>query len=112
MDILTLFFDIDEFCQKFEPLWNQHLLAGECKRRNRARNLSTSEVLTILVLFHAAGYRNLKQFYTEFVCRHLRAEFPQLVSYNRFVEFERDALVPLAAYWQTRRGACTGMRVC
>ncbi len=109
MDILPLFFDIDEFCNAFEPLWNRHLFAGEAKKRNRARSLSTSEVLTILVLFHAAGYRNLKQFYTEFVCQHLRGEFPNLVSYNRFVEFERDALIPLAAYLQTKRGRCTGI---
>jgi hypothetical protein len=65
--------------------------------------------MTILVLFHQSGYRNLKQFYLEFVSRYLRAEFPSLVSYNRFVEFERDALVPLSAYLQTKRGNCTGI---
>ena len=65
--------------------------------------------MTILVLFHTSGYRNLKQFYLEFVCLHLTAEFPTLVSYNRFVEFERDALLPLAAYLETRRGSCTGI---
>lgn len=109
MDILTLFFDIDEFCIIFEPLWNHHLLVGELKRRKRRRSLSLSEVMTILVLFHQSGYRNLKTFYLEFVCQHLKAEFPCLVSYNRFVEFERDALVPLAAYLETKRGACTGI---
>ena len=109
MDILTVFFDIDEFCKVFEPVWNSHLLARELKSRNRQRSLSLSEVITILILFHSSGYRNFKQFYLAFVCRHLRAEFPHLVSYNRFVEFERDALVPLAAYMQTRRGRCTGI---
>lgn len=84
-------------------------MAQNCKKRNRRRSLALSEVMTILILFHQSGYRNLKQFYLEFVCRHLRAEFPQLVSYNRFVEFERDALVPLSAYLQTRRGCCTGI---
>jgi Transposase DDE domain len=39
----------------------------------------------------------------------LIVEFPGLVSYNRFVEFERDALVPLSAYLQTKRGVCTGI---
>lgn len=65
--------------------------------------------MTILVLFHISGYRNLKHFYLEFVCQHLRSEFPALVSYSRFVEFERDALIPLAAYLQTKRGSCTGI---
>jgi hypothetical protein len=109
MDILALFFDIDEFCKLFEPAWKHHLLAGNCRRRNRKRRLSLSEVMTILVLFHRSGYRNLKQFYLEFICQHLRSEFPALVSYTRFVEFERDALIPLATYLQTRRGSCTGI---
>ncbi len=109
MDILPLFFEIDEFCQVFEPLWRKRLLADGLKHRHRRRRLSLSEVMTILVLFHQSGYRNLKQFYLEFVGVHLRAEFPGLVSYNRFVEFERDALLPLAAYLQTKRGVCTGI---
>ena len=109
MDILPLFFDIDEFCRQFEPLWNKHLLDTNGKRRQRKRSLSSSEVMTILVLFHRLGYRNLKQFYLEFVSEHLRAEFPALVSYNRFVEYERDCLILLAAYLQTRRGNCTGI---
>lgn len=109
MDILTLFFDIDEFCKLFEPLWKRHLLESESRKRNRERSLSLSEVMTILVLFHVSGYRNLKRFYLDYVCEHLRAEFPALVSYTRFVEFERDALIPLAAYLQTKRGRCTGI---
>lgn len=109
MDILPLFFEIDEFCCQFEPLWRKRLLADGLKKRRRRRRLSLSEVMTILVLFHQSGYRNLKQFYLEFVSVHLSAEFPKLISYNRFVEFERDALLPLAAYLETRRGRCTGI---
>lgn len=77
MDILTLFCDIDEFCKEFEPVWNKHLLDARTKKRNRRRQLAVSEVLTLLVLFHLSGYRNLKAFYVQFVCRHLRAEFPR-----------------------------------
>ena len=109
MDILPLFFEVDEFCRFFEPIWNKHLISQNRKRRNRRRSLAVSEVMTILILFHSSGYRNLKQFYLEFVCRYLTNEFPSLVSYSRFVEFERDALVPLVAYLQTRRGHCTGI---
>lgn len=109
MDILPVFFEIDEFCQVFEPLWRRRLLADGLRKRHRRRRLSLSEVMTIMVLFHQSGYRNLKQFYLEFVGLHLSAEFPGLVSYNRFVEFERDALLPLAAYLQTKRGVCTGI---
>lgn len=109
MDILPLFFEIDEFCKVFEPLWNKHLLSQNNKKRCRKRTLCLSEVMTILILFHQSGYRNLKQFYLEFVYQYLPREFPQLVSYQRFVEFERDALVPLSAYLQSRRGCCRGI---
>lgn len=109
MDILPLFFEIDEFCQWFEPLFKAHQLADGQIKRNRRRSLSLSEVMTILVLFHGSGYRNLKQFYLEFVCVHLREEFPAVVSYNRFVEFQSEALMPLAAYLQSRGGTCTGI---
>lgn len=109
MDILPLFFEVDEFCRVFEPLWRKRLFADGLRKRDRQRRLSLSEVMTILVLFHQSGYRNLKHFYLEFVGLHLSAEFPGLVSYNRFVEFERDARLPLAAYLQTKRGRCTGI---
>jgi hypothetical protein len=40
MDILTLFFEIDEFCRAFEPLWRKHLLADGTMKRHRRRTLS------------------------------------------------------------------------
>ncbi len=50
-----------------------------------------------MILFHDLGYRCLKHFYLEKVCKHLCNLFPQVVSYNRFVELEK-ALGALAAY--------------
>jgi Transposase DDE domain len=109
MDILPLFCDIDDFCLLFEPAWRRHLLtSGLCRRRKHGA-LSLSEVMTILVLFHASGYRDLKSFYTRHVSEQMTAAFPKLVSYNRFVELQRDALVPLWCYLQTRKGSCTGV---
>ena len=40
------------------------------------------------LLFHYSGYRCLKHFYLNEVCVNLRHLFPQVVSYNRFVELE------------------------
>ena len=40
---------------------------------------------------------------------HRWAEFPALVSYNRFVELTPSVLVPLLAYLQQRQGSCTGL---
>jgi transposase len=109
MDILPLFCDIDDFCRLFEPAWRRRLLtSGKC-RRNKPGALALSEVMTILVLFHASGYRDFKTFYTRHVTRQLGGAFPKLVSYNRFVDLQREALVPLWCYLRTRRGRCTGI---
>lgn len=38
--------------------------------------------MTILILFHHSHYRTFKDFYREYVRRHLCEEFPTLVSYK------------------------------
>jgi hypothetical protein len=109
MDILPVFCDIDDFCQLFEPLWKQRLLATGERQRDRAARLCLSEVMTIIVLFHASSYRNFKAYYTEQVMKHYAGAFTRLVSYNRFVELMPSALVPLCGYLQTRKGRCSGI---
>ena len=54
--------------------------------------------MLIMILFHDSGYRCLKHFYLEAVCKHMRHLFPRVVSYNRFVELERDVAIPLALF--------------
>lgn len=107
MDILPLFCEIDDFCLLFEPLWQARLL--ETRQRNRPSTLCLSEVMTIIVLFHASSYRNFKAYYTEQVLKHYAWAFPRLVSYGRFVELMPSALVPLCGYLQTRKGRCSGV---
>ena len=65
--------------------------------------------LVDLVAEHQSQYRTFKAFYQQHVCRHLRAAFPQLVSYGRFVELMPSALIPLCAYLRQCQGACTGI---
>ena len=107
VDILTLFCDIDDFCLLLEPLWERKLL--ETRRRHRPSALCLSEVMTIIVLFHASSYRNFKAYYTGQVLKQYAWAFPRLVSYGRFVELMPSALVPLCGYLQTRKGRCSGI---
>jgi hypothetical protein len=107
MDIVTLFCEIDDFCKRMTPWLNVHLLP--VRQRERESRMHLSEVMTILVWFHVVGYRNFKQFYLHEVSEQLCAEFPHLVSYNRFVELQRDALLPLCIYLKQRYGCCSGI---
>ena len=108
MSILDLYCSVDTFWQVFAPLWEREQVAAG-RRRRRATRLSPSELMTILILFQQSGYRTFKGFYTHYVQTQLRAEFPQLVSYSRFVALIPRVLLPLAVYLQTQLGDCTGI---
>lgn len=97
MSLLELFCDIDDFWQLYQPVWYQTLLASGA-HRVRECQLSMSEMLTLVVHFHQKRYRDFKTYYTEYVQRHLRAEFPRLVSYTRFVQLMPRILLALCAY--------------
>lgn len=109
MSLLQLFCEIDDFWQAFKPMWeSQQLSSGEQQRR-RATQLTMSEIMTIMVLFHQSNYRTFKHFYQDYVCQHLSGAFPNLVSYNPFVELQARCVVPLAAYLQSCGGRSRGI---
>ena len=66
--------------------------------------------MLIIILFHDSGYRCFKHFYLDYVCKHLRHLFPKVVSYNRFVELEKEVAIPLALFIKiVLLGKCTGI---
>jgi len=110
MKITEMFCEIDDFCNVFIPKWERYLISLGYKQRRRKHWMVSSEIMTITVLFHISGYRTFKHFYTSYVCCYLRDAFPNLVSYNRFIELQKNILVPICAYLkQYRRGKATGI---
>jgi hypothetical protein len=71
--------------------------------------MSLSEVMTIVIAFHGSGYKTFKEFYTLQVQPHWNKAFPNLVSYNRFVELMPWSMMLLCCFLQTRKGEVTGM---
>lgn len=111
-EVTDIFYLIDEFSKEFEFNLSKGQLQEDNarKHRNKPNRLSDSEIMTILVAFHLSGMRNLKHYYLFYVSKHLRGEFPKLVSYNRFVELQQRILLPLVLFLKTcRMGACTGI---
>ena len=106
-----LFCSVDDFCQSFEPQWKQQLLGFGLKLRNRHRSLSLSlsEIMTILIGFHQSCYRNFKTYYQEKVQSEWTNEFPELVSYQRFIEWVPSTLVSMCAYLRSCFGKCSGI---
>jgi len=108
--LVELFCDVDDFCQIFEPYWSHQLLQSGVQQRQRRRSLNLSEIMTILIYFHQSYYRNFKAYYQLHVQCNLSADFPGLVSYQRFIEYIPSAFVPLMVYLKTRcLGTCTGV---
>ena len=97
--------------------------------------MTASEIMTILIYFlalnqhltglgrfHQERHRDflahktapnglfaLKTYYQNHVCQYLSTEFPNLSSYNRFVEWIPRALIPLTAYLFAQLGSCSGI---
>ena len=106
--ITQIFCDTDDFYKNFWSIWRCRLLGD--RKESSSRSLSMSEIMTIVIFFHLSGFRKFKDYYTKHVCIHLRKEFPDLVSYNRFVELMQGCLFPLMAYLKiSRMGKVTGI---
>ena len=105
--ITEIFYHVDTFCIHFHQALACHIIGNPPKRKPK---LSTSEVITVMILFHHSGYRTMKAFYNDYVKVHMRHLFPKSVSYNRFVELMAGANLPLALFVKTCcMGSCTGI---
>ena len=110
MTIISLFCEVHDFFIAYEKYKAAHQLpAIQCpETRGRPRILHASEVMTILILFHQSGYQTLKAYYEKHVRLYLRWAFPNLVSYNRFVELQQEVLEALSVFLHLRFGTCDG----
>jgi hypothetical protein len=110
--LISIFCDVDDFCKHFEHEWNKMLIEDQSqnkKRRNRKPELSLSEAIAIIIMFHKTRYRTFKDYYHRFVIAFLKPYFPKLLSYSRFVNLMKTCLFPLFVFSQGCLGNCTGI---
>jgi hypothetical protein len=110
--VTEIFCLVDDFCKEMELVLDQNSIESENgrPRRRKRPKMSDSEVITIMVLFHLNGFRCLKHFYLHFVCRHMRDDFPETLSYNRFTELQKKSALPMVVFLQTCcLGQCSGI---
>ena len=71
--ITELFCIADDFCKFFDAMMEKYTLKSDKKRQyHRNPTMSKVEIMLIMILFHDSGYRCLKHFYLEKVCKHMR----------------------------------------
>ena len=110
--ITEIFCICDDFCKEYEAeLQKNALKAPDGKQhRNREHRMSDSEIITIISCFHFNSFRNFKHYYLFYVCEHLSKEFPNPLSYNRFVELKKRVFLPMMFCIKlTCMGECTGI---
>ena len=98
--VTEIFYLADEFCKFFDVQQEKSML--ECpkdgkKHRRKPNRLSDAEIIVILIHFHSGGFRCFKHYYLHYICKHCKEMFPNTVSYNRFVELEKEVLLQLTA---------------
>jgi len=105
--VTEIFCLVDEFCKEYNQVVEKHMLGNPSKRPSV---MSASEVITITILFQLSDFRTFKHFYLFYVQKHMKSDFPNTVSYNRFTELMQQSLMPMALFLKICcLGDCTGI---
>jgi hypothetical protein len=89
-DITKLYVVVDDFCKQYEQYLNSQTLPKN-RKLTRVPCLEISEIMSIILLFHQSPAKNFKYFYTSYLQLY-KSEFPNLPSYNRFIELQQRCL--------------------
>lgn len=103
MKLTIIFYYVDEFCKLFEKESKYSFLSNGKNIRKRKISLGLSEIMSIAIYFHYSGYKTFKDFYIK--SSELRTAFPSMPSYNRFIELQQKACIPLAIFAKLQANA-------
>ena len=99
----------DDFCKDIAEVQERYMVEDKNhKHRNKPNRMSDAEIMVILILFHSGGFRCFKHYYKEYVCASILTHlFPCRVSYNRFVELEKEVLLQLTVFIKKENSVLT-----
>lgn len=83
--LIEIFIAVDDFVKIFDQ-WLTTRCLMPTRKPTRQPDLTASEIITLLVYCHHLGYKNFEYFYRRLVLSQMRTYFPDLVSYERFIE--------------------------
>jgi len=107
--LTEIFCQIDDFCKSFDQNCSNYFLTCDKAKRKKPCRTSLSEIMTIMILFHRSEYRTFKYFYLVVIRGSMKNDFPNSVSYERFVQLMEYALMPLVIFLSGLRGHDTGL---
>ena len=100
--LIEIFLDCDDFCKNFEPVFQRAQIHRGRTGHNKPK-LHASEIMTILIFYHFSGMKCFKYYYNRIVCDAMLSYFPNVVSYNRFVELIPRHMLHLCVFLNTVR---------
>lgn len=83
--LIEVFVAVDDFMILFDQ-WMTTRSLETTRKPTRQPDLTTSEIITILVYYHHSGYKNFQYYYQRLVLPQMHTHFPELVSYQRFID--------------------------
>lgn len=108
VELTELYVFVDDFYKIIEQDLNQYRLTNGIIQRVRLPELHYSEIMTILIFYQTSDFKCLKTFY-QFLQKNHQKEFPNLVSYNRFLELQELVIMPLFLLFYALSGKCDGI---
>lgn len=109
-DITSLYYFVDDFCKVSDNQISKSFLPNGSKSPTRKPDISYSEILTIVLLYHQSPCKNFKYFYMSYLQLY-KDEFPNLPSYQRFIALKPRILTYLVLLleWYMQQAASTGI---
>lgn len=114
MDLTPLFCQVDDFVKDLRKVSDKNPaleLQFQLKKerpKGFPPRMSLSEMMTIIIAYHSSGFKNFKIFYFYLKTEKLK-DFPNLLSYSRFIQWMPFCLLPLCHYLSNRKGEQTGI---
>jgi Transposase DDE domain len=108
--LVETFCDFDDFCKSIQTQWEATLLTDSKTPKRKygpEAGLVESEIMTLLVLYHASRFKNFKAFYNGVVLGLLRPYFPGAPCYDRFLTLTKRVWALLAFFLASRMGQKT-----
>ena len=99
---------VHHVCTHVEPLWILRLQQDDWVKRHRPSKMSLSEILVVILYFEHSPFKCFKHYY-HWLQQEKQTDFPNLLSYSRFIQIKPRAIVPLFAVFLHTKGKCSGI---
>lgn len=106
IDYIKIYSEVDDFCKGFEESYRKQLVCEGKAKRNRLMQMKLSEIITIMISYHASGMACFKHYY--FYLKSERKDlFSTMVHYDSFMRYIKAAFPCLLRMFKVMEGGVT-----